>query len=134
MTSDGFRLTRQRRAILDELRKVTSHPTADELYEAVRRQCPNISLGTVYRNLETMSANGIIRRIDVAGRQMRFDADIEPHYHIRCVHCGRVDDVGSSTWDRLEKLASESTEYEVLGHTIEFTGVCPACKERERSG
>lgn len=128
MSSESFRLTPQRQAILEELRKVKSHPTASDVYEAVRARCPNISLGTVYRNLESMSRRGMIQCIEVAGRQMRFDADVSVHYHIRCVECGRVDDVADEAWDRLERMAADATGYEVLSHSVEFAGLCPRCK------
>ena len=133
MSSESFRLTPQRRAILDELRKVTSHPTASDLYEAVRARCPNISLGTVYRNLDSMSRQGIIQCIDTAGRQMRFDAEVNAHYHIRCVECGRVDDVADETWEKLERMASDATGYEVLRHSVEFAGICPRCRGQAES-
>ena len=72
--------TVQRRVIMDELRALKTHPTADELYRIVRIRLPKISLGTVYRNLSILAESGMIRRLDSAGRQTRFDADISPHY------------------------------------------------------
>jgi len=127
---DQPRLSRQRRIILDELRKVRCHPTARQLCEIVRRRLPGIGMSTVYRNLEALADAGTIRRIDTTGDEMRFDADTDPHYHIRCVRCGRVDDVPLLPIDGLEESLVPDTDYIVLGHTLEFTGVCPFCHER----
>ena len=76
--------TVQRKVIVDELRKLKCHPTADELYEVVRRKLPRISLGTVYRNLEVLSANGEIQRLGLGRKQMCFDGNMSRHYHLVC--------------------------------------------------
>lgn len=122
-------MTRQRRVILDELRKVTSHPTADELYRKVRRRLPRISLGTVYRNLEVLSGSGSILKLDLAGRQRRFDGDLSPHYHVRCVQCGRVEDVVAAPQTGLENSPTDAKGYRIIGHRLEFTGICPRCQK-----
>ena len=82
-----IRLTTQRQIILEELSKVTTHPTASELYDMVRKRLPRIGLGTVYRNLELMAESGMILKIEVGGTQKRFDATTDEHYHIRCSRC-----------------------------------------------
>jgi len=85
-----MRLTNQRRIILEELKSVTTHPTADEIYGMVRQKMPRISLGTVYRNLEVLSSLGLVRKLENAAGQKRFDGDVSPHHHIRCEVCGKV--------------------------------------------
>ncbi|MCJ7604005.1 MAG: transcriptional repressor, partial [Desulfobulbaceae bacterium] len=70
-----LRMTKQRQVILEELRKVKTHPTADDMYQMLRKKMPKISLGTVYRNLEILSESGIIQKLDVGGTQKRFDGD-----------------------------------------------------------
>ena len=87
------RVTRQRTVILEELRKLTCHPTADELCDIVRRRLPHISLGTVYRNLDHLAEEGIVLRLDMAGKSKRYDGNIQPHQHVCCIYCGRVADV-----------------------------------------
>ena len=126
-----LRMTPQRQIILDELRKVKTHPSADEVYKMVRLRQPRISLGTVYRNLETMSECGIIRKLDVAGSQRRFDSDTDSHYHVRCTGCGRVDDVEVNHIDGLEEALHGASGYEITGHRLEFIGRCPECKSPE---
>lgn len=74
-------MTRQRSVILEELRKVTTHPSADGIYEMVRKRLPRISLGTIYRNLEILFENGDIRRLDTGSHLRRFDGRAEDHYH-----------------------------------------------------
>ena len=88
MAQPQTRMTRQRAVILEELRKVKTHPTADELYSIVRERLPRISLGTVYRNLDFLADTGEIRRLEAAGTTKRFDGDISWHQHVRCIHCG----------------------------------------------
>lgn len=123
----GMRLTTQRQIILEELAKVTSHPTANEVYDMVRKRLPRIGLGTVYRNLELMADSGIILKLEVGGTQKRFDATIAPHYHIRCIHCGKVDDIDIEVQQQINEQAADASAYDILGHHIEFSGICSEC-------
>jgi Fur family transcriptional regulator, ferric uptake regulator len=127
----NMRLTTQRQIILEELGKVTSHPTANEVYDMVRRRLPRIGLGTVYRNLELMADSGIILKLEVGGTQKRFDATTEPHYHIRCTSCGKVDDIAMEFQEHIDKAAEKSSNYVILGHHIEFSGICGSCIENK---
>jgi Fur family ferric uptake transcriptional regulator len=126
---EPLRMTRQRVIILEALRGVKSHPTADELYEMVREKLPHISLGTVYRNLEIMVSSGIIRKLETAGTQKRFDGIVEDHYHVRCVRCGRVDDLPVKSIKAIDDAIVGVTDYQILSHHLEFAGLCPRCKE-----
>lgn len=127
-----FRMTPQRQIIHEELKKVKSHPTADEIYYMVRKHIPHISLSTVYRNLEIMSASGIIRKLNLGGTQMHFDADIGNHYHVRCLSCGRVDDMEIDPVFFHEKNIHNKSGYDITGHVLEFIGVCPRCKNKKK--
>lgn len=127
-----IRLTTQRQVILEELSKVKTHPTASELYDMVRKRLPRIGLGTVYRNLELMAENGLILKIEVGGTQKRFDAITEDHYHIRCSLCGRVDDIDVPVMKELATQAANSSAYLILGHHVEFTGICSACQQQRQ--
>ena len=131
LSKSKSRMTRQRQVILEELRKVGSHPTADGIYEMVRRRLPRISLGTVYRNLETLSESGVIRKLELGGAQKRFDGDIQSHYHVRCTNCGRLDDIPSRSIPDIEDTFRESCDYQITGHQLVLTGLCPNCKETE---
>ena len=124
-----LRLTTQRQVILEELNKVKTHPTANELYDMVRKRLPRIGLGTVYRNLELMAENGMILKIEVGGSQKRFDATTASHYHIRCSQCGKVEDIDVPVITDLVKEASATSSYHIIGHHIEFTGICSECQK-----
>ena len=128
-----MRLTTQRQIILEELAKVKTHPTASELYDMVRKRLPRIGLGTVYRNLELMAENGMILKLEVGGTQKRFDATTDTHYHIRCSNCGKVDDIDTPVLDELVREAAASSSYQVLGHHVEFSGICPGCQKEARN-
>ncbi|MBV5345337.1 MAG: transcriptional repressor, partial [Rhodoferax sp.] len=114
-----MRLTTQRQVILEELFKVTSHPTANEVYDMVRKRLPRIGLGTVYRNLELMSETGLILKLEVGGTQKRFDAVVTPHYHVRCIQCGKVNDVDMPVQHSINESAAQSSHYLILSHHIE---------------
>lgn len=123
----ALRMTKQRQVILEELRAVTSHPTADDMYDMVRRRLPNVSLGTVYRNLEMLAENGVVQKLDIGGTKKRFDGNVEVHHHLRCLDCGRVDDIHLEHGLDLEVLAAAHTDYTILRHRLEFIGLCPDC-------
>ncbi len=120
------RMTQQRAVILEELRKVKSHPTADELYGMVRKRMPRISLGTVYRNLDFLAETGEILKLESAGSIKRFDGDTSWHQHVRCVHCGRIGDV-------VPPLSVPSVEnvqvddFIITNARVEYDGVCKNC-------
>ena len=123
-----MRMTRQRQVILEELRKVYTHPGADEIYTMVRRRLPRISLGTVYRNLEVLAELGEIQKIETGGTLKRFDGNPEGHYHIRCVACKRVVDAPVERLNDIEEALSGKTDFQILGHRLEFVGLCPECQ------
>jgi Fur family ferric uptake transcriptional regulator len=126
------RKTKQREVILEELAKLCAHPSADELYGFVKKRLPRISLGTVYRNLEMLTREGLISRIDTAGSQMRFDAETGDHQHIRCLRCGRIDDVPAGALRaRCGERVAKETGYRVLGRRVEYIGMCPACGKKQ---
>lgn len=123
----NMRLTTQRQIILEELSKVTSHPTANEVYDMVRKRLPRIGLGTVYRNLELLAESGVILKLEVGGTQKRFDATTDLHYHVRCVQCGKVNDIDIPVQHEINQVASQISDYQILNHHIEFLGICKEC-------
>jgi Fur family ferric uptake transcriptional regulator len=128
------RMTRQREAVLAELRKAKDHPTADQLYERVRKLMPRISLGTVYRNLELLAATGAIRVVGSTGGR-RYDGELASHHHVRCTGCGRLDDVHLDVGLEIPRAARLTKNYELTGYQVEFLGLCPAClKTFSRTG
>jgi Fur family ferric uptake transcriptional regulator len=128
--SPETRMTQQKKVILEELQKVTSHPTANEVYKMVREKIPNISLGTVYRNLEQLSAQGKIIKLEFAGKKMRFDGNPSSHQHVRCVRCRCMDDIRLVEDDQ-DRPAIEASGYKILGYHLEYFGICPECLTEE---
>ena len=136
MKSDKpYRLTQQREVVLEEVRKAYHHPTADEIYENVRKKLPHISLGTVYRNLDVLAEFGLIKKIEPDFPQMRFDGNTKEHYHITCLSCGKIEDApfepSGRSLENLENALGNLTKYGIFGHKLEFIGLCSACREKE---
>ncbi len=127
MSQTQTRMTRQRAVILEELRKTTSHPTADELYGKVRERLPRISLGTVYRNLDFLADSGEIRRLEAAGTTKRFDGNMVDHQHVRCLCCGRIGDVMSPLPAPSVAGMHVPGFVEIRCSRIEFDGICDQC-------
>ena len=126
-----LRMTNQREIILRELKKSRQHLTADELYDRVKKDMPRISLATVYRNLEILSEAGLIGKLEISGRQKRFDYDVVEHDHIYCAVCHKVDNL------KIERQGLHAREikavkgYTVTGYRLEIVGICPACQKRK---
>jgi Fe2+ or Zn2+ uptake regulation protein/biotin operon repressor len=124
-----LRMTHQREVILEELRRSVTHPTADELYERIKKKLPRISLATVYRNLEILSEAGVIKKLEISGRQKRFDWDPLDHDHVFCTQCHRVENIPTSQPPSLCVNAEQHKGYRINGIRIEFYGLCPNCQK-----
>ncbi|MDR2820331.1 MAG: transcriptional repressor [Desulfovibrio sp.] len=120
------RMTRQRAVILEELCNVKTHPTADELYNIVRRRLPKISLGTVYRNLDFLEENGKIVRLGL-GAIRHYDGDVAPHHHVRCIYCGRIADIAHPVHALPLDAVTAPGFAVILAVRVEFDGVCGRC-------
>lgn len=127
MKETQLRMTPQREVILDEMGKYKGHPTADALYERIKKKLPHISLATVYRNLEILSEAGMIKKLEISGRQKRFDRQLEHHHHICCVQCHRIDNLKVET---VSPEAAAEIGYRISGCRIEFFGICPDCQKK----
>ncbi len=125
MAEQNQRMTIQRRVILEEVRRERSHPTADEVYERVRLRLPRVSLGTVYRNLDRLSREGLITTIEGPG-QRRYDGDREDHCHLRCRSCGTIVDVEAVDLP-LERISEAVGDFQISGYHLEYYGVCGEC-------
>jgi len=132
-TKPKNRMTKQRRIIIEELKKLTSHPTAEQLYQIVRERLPKISLGTVYRNLDLLSKNSEILKLDIDKDQARYDAEIREHYHVSCIRCGKIGDIFNIPKTNIEKEISKLTDFTIVDYTPEFKGICPECLNNSKS-
>ena len=119
--------------ILEELQKLTSHPTAPDLYGIVRKRLPKISLGTVYRNLELLTRHNVIKKLDLSGSVAHFDGNLTHHYHVRCSCCDQVDDLYELPVNIINNEFESPSGYRILGYRIEFIGLCPSCREKQET-
>lgn len=126
-----MKYSRQREAIKQYLASRCDHPTADAIYAALREEQPNLSLGTVYRNLALLSSVGDIQKICCGDGADHFDADIRPHYHVICSKCGKVEDLPMEVLDSLNSLAASFYNGTIKSHSTLFYGLCSDCREAE---
>ena len=124
------RNTRQRQAILNILRNTDLHPTADWVYEEARKIIPNISKGTVYRNLNLLKDAGEISELNLSGTMSRYEGRPENHYHFRCESCGRVFDLNHPVNKELDTEIASKTGFLVSHHQLEFRGLCRDCRQK----
>jgi len=125
-------MSRQKELIYDLVTSTISHPTADWVYQNARRKMPNISLGTVYRNLNVLVREGRILAIANSRGPVRYDANITRHSHLKCIGCGLMMDVPETDIDFV--LRSQKTrQFEVLEYRVEFLCLCPDCREKNAS-
>ncbi|WP_167957101.1 Fur family transcriptional regulator [Anaerosporobacter faecicola] len=122
------KFSRQREAIKEYLASTTCHPTADTVYLNIKKEYPNISLGTVYRNLNLLAEQGEILKISCGDGSDHFDGNVHPHYHFLCKHCGSVLDLRMESIDHINTIASASFPGQIDGHTVYFYGLCEDCK------
>lgn len=122
------RETKQRSAILKLLNAGRTHLTADEIYDDVRKKIPDISMGTIYRNLKVLEKMGKIRELAMDDVKSRFEAARNRHYHFRCDGCGRVIDIDMPVITELDREITRKTGLKILSHHLEFHGLCHECQ------
>jgi Fur family peroxide stress response transcriptional regulator len=122
------------RELVGKTLAVLDHPTAAEVYDAVRRENPQISLGTVYRNLGSMSDEGTALRLSFAGSPDRFDPNTHEHYHAVCTNCGAIFDTNSEIEPglirKLDLAVEQGTGIRVEQRSMTFAGICPRCRAK----
>lgn len=115
--------------VLEAVNKLQCHATADEIHETITKDYPAIGRGTVYRNLQRLSEEGQIRKIEVPGGADCYDHQCHDHYHIKCVKCGRIFDVDTEYLTDLEKSVRDTHGFQFISHDIIFKGICPKCSK-----
>jgi Fe2+ or Zn2+ uptake regulation protein len=108
--------------------KSKDHPRADWVYDQVRQEIPNISMGTVYRNLNALAESGDIRQVGIADGTSRFDGNTCDHYHFRCEKCGRIFDLDAPVDQSISQRVAENTGFKVYRQRMELIGLCNACQ------
>ena len=127
-----IKYSRQREAIKNFLLTRKDHPTADVIYTNIKTEFPNISLGTVYRNLALLTELGEIQKLSYGAESDFFDGNPAPHYHFVCKECGSVSDLIITDLSFVNTLASQNFNGNIEGHNIHFYGICEKCKNTEK--
>lgn len=120
--------SKQRDTILRVVMNSKDHPRADLVYDEVRREIPNISMGTVYRNLRSLAKSGEIRQLEIADGTSRFDGNTDSHYHFRCEKCGHIFDLDEPVDHSISKGVAKNTGFKVYRQRMELIGLCNACQ------
>ena len=124
----GHRFTEQRAAVYRHLVDTDAHPTADDVYLAVRQDFAGISLATVYKSLETLVGCGLAVKLTYGDGSARYDGRTDPHHHARCLACGRVVDIHGKIADsEIEGLQAGTAGFTVTGFRLELSGYCATC-------
>jgi len=130
----AIRYSKKREAIYQALQNTTSHPSAEWLYQTLKPEHPDLSLGTVYRNLVFFQEQGMIKSVGVVNGQERFDACVSPHCHFVCHDCGAVIDLNRLELDGdTDHLVSQQYGFEVDRHEFTFYGTCKQCMQNKIS-
>jgi Fe2+ or Zn2+ uptake regulation protein len=126
----GYHLTRQRAAVFNYLSQAKTHPTAEEVFMAVKRRLPRISLATVYKNLEALVKCGLATKLTYGNDSARYDIRTDPHHHTRCLSCGTISDIDlePDQEDFLKKIKPQPG-FEVKEHRVELVGYCRQCRK-----
>ncbi len=123
----GIKVTPQRIAIYRELANTNEHPSTEVIYKKILNYYPNISLTTVYRTLETFEKLGLVSVVNVLYNVARYDANLEPHHHLVCVMCKKVEDIYDDSLQNLDLSEKTLQNYKLLGYTVQINGICSDC-------
>ena len=134
LKSKGYKLTPQRRAIVDIIiRKEGNHLTTEELYDSVKKECPEIGLATVYRTVQLLDELGVICKISLNDASNRYELIHEyenhQHHHLICSECGKIIEVEGDLLDSLEHSIEEKYNFFVKNHSVKFFGLCSDCSK-----
>ena len=130
----AIRYSKKREAIYQVLKNTTSHPSAEWLYQTLKPDHPDLSLGTVYRNLVFFQQQGMVKSVGVVNGQERFDACVSPHCHFVCTHCSAVIDLDSLELnENADRIVSQQYGFEVDRHEFTFFGNCKSCMQNNNN-
>ncbi|MGI5970953.1 MAG: Fur family transcriptional regulator [Oscillospiraceae bacterium] len=124
------RYSKKRQAIYDCICSTKSHPSADWVYSRLKPEHPELSLGTVYRNIALFKEEGTVVSVASVNGTERLDGNTDPHAHFICFECGAVNDVEAGLEEELDKRLAEKTGAHVIRHELTFKGICPDCMKK----
>jgi len=120
--------SKQKEVILRIMKSTSSHPTADWVHERARKEIPNISLATVYRNLKLLKDSGELLELDLGPGQSHYNGNTNNHYHFRCEKCGQLFDIEQAVDTAMDEEVAQKTGHDVNHHVLEFRGICKHCR------
>jgi Fe2+ or Zn2+ uptake regulation protein len=123
-----LKFSKQRELILNAVKDNTVHPTADFIYDYLKKDNPNLSLGTVYRNLSQLVNHGYIQKVSMPGLPDRFDSNVIEHNHMICDVCGNIQDIHSDILKNIPSAISNELDIEITSCTVILHGICKNCK------
>jgi Fur family peroxide stress response transcriptional regulator len=132
LRSRGHKVTPQRLAIYGMLVGTKAHPSVESIYETLKGRFPTMSLATVYKNLQALMESGLVQQLSVNQPFSRYDADVEPHGHLVCLGCGRVDDLEDrSIVQSVAERCQETADFDVRHPAISLFGYCSECRSTQ---
>jgi Fe2+ or Zn2+ uptake regulation protein len=126
---DTSRITSQQQAVHRIITSSDGHQTAEQVHQQVKKSIPRVSLATVYRNLEKLTTKGMIQKVSING-VFYFEAERQPHYHVVCLSCKRVENIMTGQASDIEDFFGRETDFRLTGHDLVLYGVCPMCQKR----
>jgi Fur family peroxide stress response transcriptional regulator len=133
LRNKGYKATPQRIAICRFALKSRDHPTAQKIYEEVRKMHPTVSLATVYKTLQVLRELGLVQELSLPQGQTRFDCNMRPHVNLVCLRCGNITDLDDSAAQDIVKKVATSTEFTVAGQRLDIYGLCQNCSTKHKS-
>lgn len=127
-----YKRSRQREKILKLLKSTDTHPTASWIYDELKKDFTNLSMGTVYRNINILIDQGLIQKIEAGSSFDRFDGNVSTHYHFICRDCGTIDDLPMEELAGLNEKVAGMTSYMVHNHRLDFYGICSCCQGEQK--
>ena len=129
LRSNGFKVTPQRLAVYEALANTKEHPNAEMIFNGLQATYPTMSLATVYKTIDILHEIGLVQILNAGEDSFRYDADVSEHAHIRCVECGRVDDVFDLDTAKFNDQIQQNTKYRLVGQQFYFYGICADCQK-----
>ena len=127
-----YKRSKQRERMLELLGQTEIHPTADWLYHKLKKEFPSLSMGTVYRNLNILVEQELIRKLPFGSTHDRYEAIKSPHYHLVCEACGCVQDFDMPHYKKINKQAQQMSGFNISRHRIDFFGICEKCQSKKQ--
>ena len=130
LRGNGFKVTPQRLAVYEVLANTKEHPNVEMIFNSLQATYPTMSLATVYKTIDILNEIGLVQILNAGEDSFRYDADMSNHAHVRCVECGRVDDVFDLDAAKVTREIEAGTRYRLTGQQFYFYGVCPECQKQ----